>query len=85
MNLGQIYTKRVVADYIVGLFSLKGKARVLDPCFGHGVFIRSLLDKTDFFVDGVEIDKKSFSLFENPDPKRCSVKNCDFFRHRRYI
>ena len=79
MNLGQVYTKRVVADYMVGLFTLKGKAKVLDPCFGHGVFISSMLEKTEFLIDGVEIDEKSFSLFENPNTGRCSLKNCDFF------
>lgn len=79
MNLGQVYTKRVVADYMVGLFTLKGKAKVLDPCFGYGVFINSLLKKTEFLIDGVEIDEKSFSLFDNPNTERCSLKNCDFF------
>ena len=79
MNLGQVYTKRVVADYMVGLFTLKGKAKVLDPCFGHAVFISSMLEKTEFLIDGVEIDEKSFSLFENPNTGRCSLKNCDFF------
>ena len=79
MNLGQVYTKRIVADYMIGLFSLQGKARVLDPCFGHGVFINSVLENTEFLIDGVEIDEKSFSLFENPNTERCSLKNCDFF------
>ncbi len=64
---------------MVELFSLKSKARVLDPCFGHGVFVKSLLDKTDFHVDGIEIDEKSFALFENPDIDRCSLKRGDFF------
>lgn len=64
---------------MVGQFSLRDKARVLDPCFGRGVFIQSLLEKTNYIVEGVEIDEKSFSLFENPLPERCSIKNCDFF------
>ena len=79
MNLGQVYTKRKVADYMVSLFSLKGKARVLDPCFGQGVFVKSMLEKTEFLIYGVEIDEKSFSLFKNPNTERCSLKNCDFF------
>lgn len=64
---------------MVGLFSLRAGARVLDPCFGHGVFIQSLLDNTEYAVEGIEIDKESFSQFENPFPERCSVRNCDFF------
>ena len=77
MNLGQVYTKRVVVDYMVGLFTIEGKAKVLDPCFGHAVFISSMLENTEFLIDGVEIDEKSFSLFENPNTGRCSLKNCD--------
>ena len=79
LNLGQVYTKRTIADYMVGLFSIKSLSRVLDPCFGHGVFIQSLLEKTDFLIDGVEIDRESYSQFDNPFPERCSLKNCDFF------
>ena len=79
MNLGQVYTKQAVSDYMVGLSSLKKRATVLDPCFGHGVFISVLLEKTDFFIDGVEIDESSFAVFENPDVERCHLMNCDFF------
>ena len=64
---------------MVGLFSLQEGAKVLDPCFGHGVFISSLIEKTDFHVDGVEIDYNSFTIFDNPDIGRCNLKNCDFF------
>ena len=64
---------------MVDLFTLQKKARVLDPCFGHGVFIDSLLEKTDFHIDGIEIDNKSFVFFENPDDERCHIRNCDFF------
>lgn len=79
MNLGQVYTKRNVADFMVGLFSLTSNAKVLDPCFGRGVFIRSLLDNTHFAVEGIEIDNESFNLFNNPNPARCTLKNGDFF------
>lgn len=79
MNLGQVYTKREVADFMVGLFTITGKAHVLDPCFGHGVFVNSLLANTDYIVDAVEIDKTSFLVFENPDYRRCCLMNGDFF------
>ena len=64
---------------MVRLFSLEGKAHVLDPCFGHGVFIQSLLDNTGYVIDGIEIDKDSVLQFENHFPERCLLKNCDFF------
>lgn len=79
MNLGQVYTKRAIADFMVGLFSLPRGARVLDPCFGRGVFVESLCANTDFRIDGIEIDKQTFPLFVNPAPERCWLKNCDFF------
>ena len=79
MNLGQVYTKQAVADFMVRLFTITGNARVLDPCFGRGVFINSLLVNTDFVVEGVEIDEASYVAFENPDERRCRLMNCDFF------
>lgn len=79
MNLGQVYTKQMVADFMVKLFTIAGKARVLDPCFGRGVFVNSLLENTEFTVDGVEIDRASFAEFANPDKSRCLLKNGDFF------
>ena len=79
MNLGQVYTKQAVADFMVRLFTITGDARVLDPCFGRGVFVKSLLANTEFVVDGVEIDKASYAAFDNPDERRCRLMNGDFF------
>lgn len=79
VNLGQVYTKQTVADFMVRLFTITGNSRVLDPCFGRGVFVKSLLANTDFVVDGVEIDKTSFVAFDNPDERRCRLMNGDFF------
>lgn len=79
MNLGQVYTKRRVADFMTGLFTIHSGASVLDPCLGRGVFVRSLLDNTDYRITGVEIDADSFSKFENPNPGRCLLRQGDFF------
>lgn len=79
MNLGQVYTKRMVADFMTSMFSVARKSRILDPCFGRGVFVRSVLENTDYLIDGVEIDEHSFRLFENPAPARCTLSNGDFF------
>ena len=64
---------------MVSLFSLSGHSRILDPCFGHGVFVESLLVNTGFIVDGVEIDRASFLHFANPNSKRCTLRHEDFF------
>lgn len=78
-NLGQVYTKRNVADYMTRLFTLPSHARVLDPCMGGGVFIYSLLAHTTYNVTGVEIDDKAFNAFSNPDTERCHVRKGNFF------
>ncbi len=79
MNLGQVYTKRMVADFMTGLFTIADGSGVLDPCMGHGVFIHSLLSNTDYHVTGVEIDAESFRRFDNPAPERCTLRQGDFF------
>lgn len=79
MNLGQVYTKRIIADYMVDMLTIADRAKVLDPCFGGGVFVGSLLEKTEHNILGVEIDKDSYDRFENPNPTRCRLLNCDFF------
>ena len=79
MNLGQVYTKQAIADFMVRLFTITGNARVLDPCFGRGVFVKSLLANTEFVVDGVEIDEASYAAFVSPDERRCRLINGDFF------
>lgn len=79
MNLGQVYTRRNIADFMTDMLDLEGGSQVLDPCFGHGVFVESLLEHTDYFVTGVEIDEDSYNSFHNPNPFRCKLKNCDFF------
>ena len=79
MNLGQVYTKQVIADFMVRLFTITGNARVLDPCFGRGVFVKSLLENSEFVVDGVEIDETSYAAFDNPDGRRCHLMYGDFF------
>ncbi len=78
VNLGQIYTKKIVADFMVSLFSFE-KAKIMDPCFGGGVFIRSVLENTNYDITAVEIDKDSFESFENPEPRRCQIMNDSFF------
>ena len=82
MNLGQVYTKPIVADYMVGLFDLPDGSRVLDPCFGGGVFIDSILERTTFSVDAVEIDVVSFCKLQNKNRPRLNLFCGDFFNHK---
>lgn len=57
MDLGQVFTNSVVADFMVSLFSLPSKAKILEPCFGDGAFIGALSDSGVKYVYGCEIDK----------------------------
>lgn len=84
MNLGQVYTKREVADLMVGLLDLPSKSRVLDPCFGGGVFVNSLYDNTDFQIDAIEIDSNSFNSFEKEDKSRLKLSCSNFFDHNEH-
>ena len=62
MNLGQIFTRDVVADFMTSLFSIKKTASILDPCFGGGAFLKSLKKEGFENVTGYEIDAE---LYEN--------------------
>lgn len=64
---------------MVRMFTLSGDASVLDPCFGKGVFIHSLLENTSFQIEGVEIDELSYSHFTHPLSSRCHLYCGDFF------
>lgn len=59
-DLGQVFTKRNVADFMAGLFTLESPARILDPCFGSGVFLDSLMALGFHNLVGVELDHELF-------------------------
>ena len=67
---------------MVDLFDLPYGSRVLDPCFGGGVFIDSILDRTTFSVDAVEIDIDSFCKLQNKNRPRLNLFCGDFFSHK---
>lgn len=79
MNLGQVYTKEAVANYMVGLFTLPTGAKVLDPCFGRGVFLDALIGKGLYEVDGVELDEENFSSCRDRESPDCHLYHVDFF------
>lgn len=85
MNLGQVYTKPIVADYMVDLFELPYGSRILDPCFGGGVFVDSILKRTTFSVDAIEIDVDSFRKLQNKNLPRLNLFCGDFFNHKSDI
>ncbi len=79
-DLGQVFTP----DNLARLMSLlligdKREGRVLDPCIGNNVFLKtidSLFPKNNFLMDGVEVDKELVdSSFYTNNSKRIFVKN----------
>ena len=78
-NLGQIFTKQNVADFMAGMFTLADNAKVLDPCMGGGVFIKSLLKYTSYQIYGIEIDETLFNALPFLDNSRCRLRKGDFF------
>lgn len=60
MDLGQVFTGKIVADYMVSLFSDKNIKHILEPCFGGGSFLKACLDAGYKEIDGCEIDKKLY-------------------------
>ena len=57
MDLGQVFTREQVAQYMVSLFGLGRDARLLDACFGDGAFLKALKQQGYRDVTGYEIDK----------------------------
>ena len=41
-DLGQVFTKGNVAQYMVSLFDLAKEAKIMDPCYGAGSFLDAL-------------------------------------------
>lgn len=78
MNLGQVYTKETVAQYMVSLFTLPSQAKVLDPCFGHGVFIEALNKDKRYIAEGIELDTDNYNLCTNKVHKN-NLLSGDFF------
>lgn len=64
---GAYYTDPLVARFLLGFAVASPEARVLDPCFGEGVFLRAALDRLRIIgsrrtkqVAGVEVDARVY-------------------------
>lgn len=76
MDIGQVFTKRNIADFMVSLFSLHKDATILDPCFGTGVFLEALTNQGFKNIAGYEIDSSLYEICKNY--KDCKLYNSDF-------
>ena len=74
-DLGQVFTPKEISNKMVELFNIDNNAKILDPCFGQGIFLNSLLEHGYNNLFGIEIDKK---LYDNVKCEDCNLKNINF-------
>ena len=60
IELGQVFTNDYIAKFMVSLFSVGKDARILEPCFGRGAFLKALKQYDYTNVVGCEIDRGLF-------------------------
>ena len=76
INLGQVFTPKIIADFMIGLFDGDKTAKVLEPCFGTGVFVDSLIEHGFTNICANELDITLFNTHsKNPN---ISYLNRDF-------
>lgn len=68
MDLGQVFTGEVVAEYMASLFSCRKDSRILEPCFGGGAFLKACKKNGYVNVDGCEIDVDLFNMTRQQYP-----------------
>lgn len=84
--LGQVYTPLNIADVMAEIaLSVKPK-KILDPCFGKGVFIDSLLRKgfPKEKIIGVEIDPFCYNNYKNTNVS-LNLESVNFFDFNKQV
>lgn len=69
MDLGQVFTSEKIANYMVSKFTLENDARILEPCFGAGVFLEACKKRGYVSLVGYEIDKELFASVKGKYPE----------------
>lgn len=77
MDLGQIFTNKYVAEYMVSLFNLDNTDAILDPCFGEGAFIEACLNQGFKNISGYELDENLYKEVKTTYPT-LNLHNADF-------
>lgn len=68
MELGQVFTKENVANYMASLFSLDENSNILDPCFGEGSFLKAAILCGFKNIKGYEIDTELYNYTKQNYP-----------------
>lgn len=77
LDLGQVFTNSLIANYMVKMLGVEKQSNILDPCFGDGAFIKAALDFGYYNISGCEIDSKLYVGIHKKYPK-VNLFNCDF-------
>ena len=77
MDLGQVFTNKNVAEYMVSLFCIDKNAALLDPCFGAGAFLQAATLSGYSNIEGYEIDPNLYYMTKQKYPEM-SLYNQDF-------
>lgn len=82
VDLGQVFTPKIIAAFMLNLLNKKEKIRILEPCFGAGVFLELLKDEK-YEIDGIELDSKLYAQSKNiyKDNKNINLYNLNFLEY----
>lgn len=61
VELGQVFTSKLIAKHMVALFSIPHDSKILDPCFGGAVFIDALVEDNYSDITGCELDDEWYN------------------------
>jgi adenine-specific DNA-methyltransferase len=78
IRLGQYYTSPEVAELLLSLAEAKRSARVLEPSFGEGVFLKTLLQAGYRDITAYDIDKKNYKMVLGNFGEEVSLYNKSF-------
>ena len=74
-NLGQVFTPKSIANKMISLFDIESNSKILDPCFGGGIFLETLKENGYDNLFGIELDK---NLFNRINKENYKLENISF-------
>ena len=81
--LGQFYTSKEVADFMVDLSTKQKTAKVLESGFGEGVFIESLITKGFLDIVGYDIDEGNFNFVKEKYGDKVRIKCMNYLKTQK--
>ena len=83
MELGQIFTPKLISDMMVNWVIGNKPKTILDPAVGNGVFFESILEKYSCNLIGFDIDPLMIEQTRQFHPKK--LFNEDFLKNKKNI